>query len=111
MSVVPPVDTRSRRLRLKVLAGETAQAGHAEPLERLPRHPPWIRMKMPAGDTFFELRERVKQLGLNTVCESASCPNIGECWNRRSLTIMILGGVCTRSCKFCDVPTGQPEPA
>ncbi|HEY8923323.1 MAG TPA: lipoyl synthase, partial [Polyangia bacterium] len=48
--------------------------------------------------------------GLHTVCESASCPNIGECWNRKSLTIMILGGVCTRSCKFCDVPTGRPLP-
>ncbi|MES1209290.1 MAG: lipoyl synthase, partial [Pseudomonadota bacterium] len=50
-------------------------------------------------------------LGLHTVCESASCPNIGECWNRRSLTIMILGGICTRSCQFCDVPTGRPLPA
>jgi lipoic acid synthetase len=67
-------------------------------------------MKMPTGQTFFDLRERVKELGLHTVCESASCPNIGECWNRRSLTIMILGGVCTRSCQFCDVPTGRPLP-
>jgi lipoic acid synthetase len=66
---------------------------------------------MPSGPVFFDLRARVHQLGLHTVCESASCPNIGECWNRRSLTIMILGGVCTRSCQFCDVPTGRPEPA
>jgi lipoic acid synthetase len=50
-------------------------------------------------------------LQLHTVCESASCPNIGECWDRRALTIMILGGVCTRSCQFCDVPTGRPDPA
>ena len=72
--------------------------------------PPWIRAKMPTGDVFFDLRRRVAELGLHTVCESASCPNIGECWNRQSLTIMILGGTCTRSCQFCDVPTGRPLP-
>jgi lipoyl synthase len=58
----------------------------------------------------MELRERVHALGLHTVCESASCPNLGECWGEKSLTIMILGGLCTRSCKFCDVPTGRPLP-
>jgi lipoic acid synthetase len=68
-------------------------------------------MKMPSGPIFFDLRARVRELGLHTVCESASCPNIGECWNRQSLTIMILGGICTRSCQFCDVPTGRPAPA
>jgi lipoyl synthase len=67
-------------------------------------------MKMPGGKVYNELRARVQQLGLHTVCESASCPNIGECWSRRSLTIMILGGICTRSCRFCDVPTGRPLP-
>jgi len=66
---------------------------------------------MPGGKVFMDLRARVHQLGLHTVCESASCPNIGECWNRQSLTIMILGGICTRSCQFCDVPTGRPLPA
>jgi lipoic acid synthetase len=85
-------------------------AGGDLPPAPLPRHPPWIRMKMPGGPVFFDLRARVHELGLHTVCESASCPNIGECWNRRSLTIMILGGVCTRSCQFCDVPTGRPLP-
>jgi lipoic acid synthetase len=67
-------------------------------------------MKMPGGKVYNELRARVQELGLHTVCESASCPNIGECWSRRSLTIMILGGICTRSCRFCDVPTGRPLP-
>jgi lipoic acid synthetase len=52
----------------------------------------------------------VHALGLHTVCESASCPNVGECWSAKSLTIMLLGGLCTRSCKFCDVPTGRPLP-
>ena len=74
------------------------------------RHPPWIKARIPSGDTYFGLRDQVRALGLHTVCESASCPNIGECWNRRSLTIMILGGTCTRSCQFCDVPMGKPDP-
>ena len=94
------VETRSKKLRL-------APAADAAPL---PPKPDWIRMKMPAGEAFFDLKKRVAELGLHTVCESASCPNIGECWNRKSLTIMILGGICTRSCQFCDVPTGRPLP-
>jgi lipoic acid synthetase len=65
---------------------------------------------LPSGQAYFDLRERVHALGLHTVCESATCPNLGECWNEKSLTIMILGSVCTRSCKFCDVPTGRPLP-
>ena len=96
------VDTRSRRLRA---AGPARATGDA-----LPRHPPWIRMKLPTGAAYFDLRARVHAQGLHTVCESASCPNIGECWSQKSLTIMILGGVCTRSCRFCDVPSGQPQP-
>jgi lipoic acid synthetase len=76
----------------------------------VPRHPPWLKVKMPSGENYFSLRELVHRERLHTVCESASCPNIGECWNHRALTIMILGGVCTRSCRFCDVPTGRPEP-
>ena len=74
------------------------------------RHPDWIKVRIPSGENYFDVRELVGGLGLHTVCESASCPNIGECWERRSLTIMILGGICTRSCQFCDVPTGRPEP-
>jgi lipoic acid synthetase len=101
------VETRSRKLR--VLESEGA-VPTPEPAERFQPKPPWIRMKMPAGQVFFDLKRRVNELGLHTVCESASCPNIGECWNRQSLTIMILGGVCTRSCQFCDVPTGRPAP-
>ena len=77
--------------------------------EVVPRHPPWLKVKMPSGENYFSLRELVHRERLHTVCESASCPNIGECWERRSLTIMILGGICTRSCQFCDVPTGRPE--
>jgi len=86
-----------------------AEPAAAESNER-PHHPPWIRARLPSGPVYFELRQRVHSLGLHTVCESASCPNMGECWNAKSLTIMILGGLCTRSCKFCDVPTGKPLP-
>jgi lipoic acid synthetase len=99
------VETRSRKLRVLEMEGAVP-----EPAERFQPKPPWIRMKMPSGEVFFDLKKRVAELGLHTVCESASCPNIGECWNRQSLTIMILGGTCTRSCQFCDVPTGRPEP-
>jgi lipoic acid synthetase len=74
------------------------------------RHPSWIRAVLPSKPAYFELRAMVKELGLHTVCESASCPNIGECWTRKALTIMILGDICTRSCRFCDVTTGRPLP-
>jgi lipoyl synthase len=102
------VDTRSRRLRVlqETVPGPADQADQAD----RPHHPPWIRSRLPSGKVYFDLRQRVHALGLHTVCESASCPNLGECWNEKALTIMILGGLCTRSCKFCDVPTGKPLP-
>jgi lipoic acid synthetase len=83
--------------------------GEPEPTVRR-RHPEWIRATLPTKPAYFELRAMVKELQLHTVCESASCPNIGECWTRRALTIMILGDICTRSCRFCDVTTGRPLP-
>jgi lipoic acid synthetase len=83
--------------------------GNSEPEPR-PRHPAWIKARLPSGKTFFEVRDLVHGQRLHTVCESASCPNIGECWSRRAITIMILGNICTRSCQFCDVPTGRPLP-
>jgi lipoic acid synthetase len=99
------VDTRSRRLR--VLGQPVPASSQAEDH---PHHPAWIRARLPSGQVYFDLRRRVHALGLHTVCESASCPNLGECWSAKSLTLMILGGLCTRSCKFCDVPTGKPLP-
>ena len=97
----------SERVHLPVVQGEAAPA--AAPVRR--RHPEWIRAQLPTKPAYFELRSMVKELQLHTVCESASCPNIGECWTRRALTIMILGDICTRSCRFCDVTTGRPLPA
>jgi lipoic acid synthetase len=71
--------------------------------------PKWLRVKAPHGETFFETKKLIKQHKLNTVCEEAACPNIGECWNKKHATVMILGSVCTRACAFCNVATGIPD--
>ncbi|MEE8112612.1 MAG: lipoyl synthase [Acidobacteriota bacterium] len=70
--------------------------------------PPWLRVRLPHGETYFRLKHLLRDRNLHTVCESAACPNIGECWGRGTATLMILGNVCTRSCGFCDVITGKP---
>jgi hypothetical protein len=72
------------------------------------RHPEWIRARIPTGENYHDLKRIVRGLTLNTVCEEAHCPNIGECWEQRTATIMILGDVCTRACGFCAVTTGRP---
>ncbi len=72
------------------------------------RHYPWLKVRLPHGDNYVELKQLVREKRLHTVCESAGCPNIGECWNQKTATFMILGDVCTRSCGFCDVKTGRP---
>lgn len=92
-------DTPSTSKKKLPLAGKTRR-----------KHPDWIRVNLPTSPVFFDVKKRVKELNLHTVCESATCPNIGECWSRRALTIMILGDICTRSCRFCDVKTGRPLP-
>src|SRR6516165_5087144 len=70
--------------------------------------PEWLRAKAPVGDNFHNLKKLARGLGLHTVCESAQCPNIGECWNHRTATFMLLGDICTRRCGFCAVPKGRP---
>jgi len=72
------------------------------------RRPDWLKVRLPSGDTYQEMKKLVESHRLHTVCQSANCPNIGECWNERHVTLMILGHVCTRSCGFCDVLTGRP---
>ena len=74
----------------------------------LRRHPEWIKARLPTGDNYHDLKRILRGLTLNTVCEEARCPNIGECWEQRTATIMILGDVCTRACGFCAVKTGRP---
>jgi lipoyl synthase len=72
------------------------------------RKPPWLRMKMPGGDGYTRLMKIVGDNRLHTVCQSAKCPNLGECWAAGTATLMILGNVCTRSCGFCHIATGRP---
>ena len=80
-------------------AGETLRAR---------RHPDWLKATMPAGEAVRDLRHLLRGLNLNTVCEEARCPNLGECWDQRTATVMILGDVCTRACGFCAIKTGRP---
>jgi lipoic acid synthetase len=86
------------------LAAETATDGS----RAMRRHPDWIRARMPSGDNYHDLKRLLRGQTLNTVCEEARCPNIGECWDQRTATIMILGDTCTRACGFCAVKTGRP---
>jgi lipoic acid synthetase len=91
--------------------GRVGAIGYNARMERASqpgRKPPWLKVKMPGGDGFMRVRRIVQDHDLHTVCTSASCPNIGECWSAGVATMMILGGVCTRDCRFCDVPSGAP---
>ena len=74
------------------------------------RLPDWMRMQMPRGETYSKVKNLVQRNHLHTICTSGNCPNIGECWNAGTATFMILGDVCTRSCRFCSVKTGKPLP-
>ena len=74
------------------------------------RKPDWLRVKLPIGPKYTKLRKLVEDNNLNTICTSGSCPNMGECWGEGTATFMILGNICTRSCKFCGVKTGRPLP-
>ncbi len=76
--------------------------------ERTPK-PKWLRVKLPTGKKYTDLRGLVDKYNLNTICTSGSCPNMGECWTEGTATFMILGNICTRSCGFCGVKTGRPE--
>ena len=78
------------------------------PKPRQPK-PSWMKVRAPMGDNYHDLKKLARGLGLHTVCESAQCPNIGECWNHKTATFMLLGDVCTRRCGFCAVPKGRPE--
>ena len=74
----------------------------------VPRRPDWLKVKIPAGPNYTELKTIMREHNLHTVCEEAHCPNIGECWEHRTATFMILGSICTRACGFCAVATGRP---
>ena len=72
------------------------------------RLPPWFKVKAPGGQNYIELKNLLRDSELHTVCEEAKCPNIGDCWDRRSATFMILGDICTRACRYCAVTSGKP---
>ncbi len=80
----------------------------APPALERPKRPDWLRVKLPYGENYKKVREIIDTHKLHTVCESARCPNMGECWGAGTATFMILGNVCTRSCAFCAVATGRP---
>jgi lipoic acid synthetase len=74
-----------------------------------PRKPEWLKVQLPRGEAYENVKAHVKRLELNTVCQEAMCPNLGECWGAGTATIMILGDTCTRGCHFCNVKTGSPK--
>ncbi|MCH7769923.1 MAG: lipoyl synthase [Bacteroidetes bacterium] len=88
------------------------QRNYKEKIEKskipLGKRPDWLKIKLPVGDNYNEVRNLMRRLKLNTVCEEANCPNIAECWNHRTATFMILGNICTRTCGFCNVKSGLP---
>jgi lipoic acid synthetase len=93
--------------------GTTLPLRHPEKAGRpdspIQRKPDWIRVKAPVSAEYHETRRLMRELKLNTVCEEAACPNIGQCWANKHATVMILGSVCTRACAFCNVATGMPD--
>ena len=111
--VVGPGQVRSGE-KYRTAQGHTAikdgiKATWAAPVPRTAAKPPWLRARLPAGQRFDQLRSVVREHRLATVCEDAKCPNIGECWNAGTGTIMLMGAVCTRACRFCSVDTGNPR--
>ena len=108
MSDSPELRPAARALPPTIAMGggtyEPAADGSSAPR----RHPEWIKARIPSGETYQEVRRLLHGLSLNTVCEEAHCPNMGECWDERTATIMILGDTCTRACGFCAVKTGKP---
>jgi lipoyl synthase len=82
------------------------QPDPAHPLRR----PPWIKVRAPSGETYENVRQLMRSKTLHTVCEEAQCPNLGECWGKGTATFLMMGDTCTRSCGFCDIKTGRPNP-
>jgi lipoyl synthase len=98
---------------MTLLSETAAPVRHPEKVHRAPtavqRKPEWLRVKAPGSPEYQATRRLMRELRLNTVCEEAACPNIGECWKQKHATVMIMGAVCTRACAFCNVATGRPD--
>ena len=94
-----------------MFVSSSSQLVQIEPVSRLtPPKPAWIKARAPMGENYHNLKRLARSMDLHTVCESAQCPNIGECWNHGTATFMLLGNICTRRCGFCAVPKGKPQP-
>jgi lipoic acid synthetase len=107
-SAHPAVSGRKFCNRYNISVIDLVQIG---PARRTPTpKPEWLRVRAPAGENYHDLKRLARSLSLHTVCESAQCPNIGECWHRKTATFMMLGNLCTRRCGFCAVPKGRPDP-
>lgn len=95
---------------VKTSVGKSENLPNQSAVER-PKKPRWLRVKLPTGENYKQVRNIVSEHKLHTICESGNCPNMGECWGAGTATFMILGNICTRSCGFCAVATGKPEEA
>src|SRR5262245_37322985 len=106
-----PAEPRRASLPILPVLDSTADApAVAVPAPPRRRLPEWLKRPIPAAGGTYYTKDLVAELGLETICESARCPNRSECWTRRTATFMVLGDVCTRPCGFCAVPRGRPEP-
>jgi lipoic acid synthetase len=84
--------------------------GTVESAPSRPRRPEWLKARAPSGENYSDVLRLMREKGLNTVCEEARCPNIGECWNHRTATFLLLGDTCTRGCRYCAIGKGKPQP-
>ncbi|MGH7115869.1 MAG: lipoyl synthase [Stellaceae bacterium] len=107
MTSPPGIDAPAPLRHLEKAGRHPEKAGRAD--NPILRKPDWLRVKAPGSPEYHATRRLMREARLNTVCEEAACPNIGECWKQRHATVMILGRVCTRACAFCNVATGRPD--
>jgi len=111
-------NTTEKSVRKNVVQGEKLRGAEKVaripikviPTDKMPRKPDWIRVRVPATPRIDEIKRKLRHHGLHTVCEEASCPNLGECFGGGTATFMIMGDICTRRCPFCDVAHGRPKP-
>ncbi len=97
------------KAREKVKEKRENKSKYFERPKDLERKPSWLKVPLPKGSNYVDVKSNLRKKGLWTVCEEASCPNLSECWDAKTATIMILGGTCTRACRFCNVDTGNPK--
>lgn len=102
-------DEQRNKVKDKKVKQSSLTEKHLEEKKSLGRKPEWLRVDIPSGENYKEVKKDLRDKKLWTVCEEASCPNLSECWSAKTATMMILGGTCTRACKFCHVDTGNPQ--